>query len=94
MSKKHSIPVSERFDFSSYRSFYDQCEAAMDKPGVSELSIDFRLTRYLDSAALGMLVQMHRKARERNVRLRICNAEGIVLETLKIANMATLYEFD
>lgn len=94
MSDSRLIAIGERFDYSSYRSFYDQCEAALAQPGVTALVMDFRKTRYLDSAALGMLVQIQRKAREKQVAAKIIRAQGVVLETLQIANMAKLYDFE
>lgn len=93
MSETRTIQLPERFDYSSYRGFYDDCESALKDPKTREMVMNFRLTRYLDSAALGMLVQIHRKASEQNVTLKIANAQGIVEETLQIANMAKLYEF-
>lgn len=94
MPNQQLITIGERFDYSSYRTFYDQCEAAIEQPGVDALVMDFRKTRYLDSAALGMLVQIQRKARDKKIAAKIIRAEGVVLETLQIANMAKLYEFE
>lgn len=94
MSEKHVITVAEKFDYGSYRSFYDQCEQALAEPDVKVMVMDFQRTRYMDSAALGMLVQIHKKATEKQVSTRISNATGIVLDTLKIANMSKLYEFE
>lgn len=93
MSDKQTVAIPERFDYSSYRPFYAQCEQALNQVEVKFLVMDFTRTRYLDSAALGMLVQIHRKAQAKNVATQIANADGVVLETLTIANMSKLYEF-
>lgn len=93
MSEVKTIQLPEQFDFSRYRAFYDACEQALNSAETREMVMDFRLTRYLDSAALGMLVQMYRKGSEQKIRMVIANAQGVVEETLQIANMARLYEF-
>lgn len=94
MSEKQVVAVAEKFDYESYRYFYDQCEKALAEPDTKVIVMDFQRTRYMDSAALGMLVQIHKKAVVKNVSTRISNATGMVLDTLKIANMSKLYEFE
>lgn len=53
-----TITLGEKFDFShasEFRSIYEQ----LDKSEVTKVIISFSKTRYMDSSALGMLLNLH-----------------------------------
>lgn len=83
------IVMPERFDFSAYQEF----EAIEQQVLASTLPVqlDFSQTRYIDSAALGMLVQLHEKAESKGVQVALANLGGAVAKTMKIANMERLF---
>ena len=87
------IRTGMRFDFSSHSEFQNQVHTALQDSEMKTLTVDLRATQYMDSAALGMLVQLHRKTIDRkNFSLKLANAQGAVRETIEIANMHKLYE--
>ena len=82
-----TIVLPERFDFSVYRDLRDSYE----KPKRCErYVVDLRGTHYMDSSALGMLLQLREFAGGSAEAVRIANADGAVRETLRIANFHKL----
>ncbi|MGE0385479.1 MAG: STAS domain-containing protein [Gammaproteobacteria bacterium] len=82
-----TIMLPERFDFSVYKDLRE----AYEKSGRCALYVvDLRGTRYIDSSALGMLLQLREFAGSRNDAVRITNADGPVRDTLRIANFHKL----
>ena len=85
-----TILPSERFDFSCANDFR---EASASFSAETELVVDFSETRYIDSAALGMLLLLGEKAGgTRRVKLR--NASGQPKEALEQANFQRLFQMD
>lgn len=56
-----------------------------------QIELDFSLVDYIDSAALGMLVLLHRNAVAKNVRVLLKGASGDVSEILDMANMSKYF---
>lgn len=59
--------------------------AAMDQAGAGEFTVDAGGVQQLDSAALAVLLELHRAARARGRTVRIVQAPA------KLAQLATLY---
>lgn len=87
MSGISVIRIPERFDFSSHKNFNENTDVALKDSQVSLISLDFSQVNYLDSAALGMVVYLHKKAAAANKKIQIINASGIAEEILKVANI-------
>ncbi|WP_151704066.1 STAS domain-containing protein [Nitrincola alkalilacustris] len=93
MPEVNVIRTGQRFDFSTHTEFQQQVQAVLKDEAMRTLIVDLRATQYMDSAALGMLVQLHRKMLDRkSLILKLANAQGAVRETIEIANMQKLYE--
>lgn len=93
MPEVNVIRTGQRFDFSTHTEFQQQVQAVLKDEAMRTLIVDLRATQYMDSAALGMLVQLHRKMLDRkSLTLKLANAQGAVRETIEIANMQKLYE--
>ncbi len=75
------IHVDGQFDFSVVRDFR---EAYQDLGG-KEITIDLRNTDYLDSAALGMLLNMQSYLEKPDGTIRIVNAMPQIKRVLVIA---------
>lgn len=78
------ITLGERFDFGSvddFRKSYEQLEGIKDK----NLSIDFRNTRYMDSSALGMLINIKNFFSSSGITLKIINANDQIKKILSIS---------
>ena len=84
-----TIQVAGRFDFATHRDFVGTYK---DIPkGAKKFVVDLANTDYLDSSALGMLLQLRQHARtDAAVELR-SGSEGVE-EILRIANFDKLFK--
>lgn len=92
MSNVSVIRIPERFDFSCHKKFNENTEVVLKDTQVSSISLDFSQVSYLDSAALGMVVYLHKKASAVNKKVVITNASGIAEEILNVANINKIIE--
>ncbi|GLS27348.1 STAS domain-containing protein [Marinibactrum halimedae] len=83
-SKVCRISLSERFDFHCVREFREAYEAVKDQ-GVKHFDVDFSKTGFIDSSALGMLVNMERYYKEFGVSIELSNCNEQVKKILLIA---------
>jgi anti-anti-sigma factor len=65
---------------------------AVQAAGPGEVVIDFDRAAFLDSEAMGALIEGLNAGREAGVPLRIVNAHGIVRRVLDISGMLALFE--
>lgn len=84
-----TIRVSGRFDFSTHREFLD---AYKDLPkGEKRFIVDLSGAEYMDSSAMGMLLQLRGHARnDQEVELK--NGNDGIKEILRIANFDKLFK--
>ena len=82
-----TIQPGARFDFSCAGEFR---EASASLVSGIELTVDFNETRYIDSAALGMLLLLGEKSGGTH-KVRIANARGQPKEALEQANFNRLF---
>src|SRR5262245_15293453 len=80
-----------RFDFSCHREFRRKCDAALAAPGAREIVLDFGEVDYLDSSALGMLLNLREQCSAAARRVSLENCRGLVAEVLGIANFGKLF---
>ena len=81
-----SLPV--RFDFKVHKELREAYETR-DKRYANYV-VDLSNTRYMDSSALGMLLQLREFAGDRADAVRIANVQESVREILRIANFHRL----
>lgn len=86
-----TIVLPTKFDFSYHKNFTDQYGKALETATANQITLDFSNVEYLDSAALGMMVLLKKKADEVNCNVQIINAYGAALDVLKIANFQNLF---
>lgn len=91
MSEK-SLQIPERFDFGYHKEFTDQYQTVLDSGTVSSIALDFSRVSYLDSSALGMMVLFQKKAKGKNISVRIRGAKDSAKEILQIANFDRLFD--
>ncbi|WP_395338611.1 STAS domain-containing protein [Ningiella sp. W23] len=91
MSEK-SLQVPERFDFSYHKEFTEQYQSIINTDSVTNIALDFSRVSYLDSSALGMMVLFQKKAKSKNIKVRIRGAKESAKEILTIANFDRLFE--
>lgn len=83
-----------RFDFSQYSTFKDEQVRVLEKPEVKQIVIDCGGLDYLDSAALGILLVLNDRAKERGQSVSIRNAHGVVREILDVAHFDRMFEIE
>lgn len=86
-----TIHVTGRFDFSTHREFVN---AYKEHPkGAVFFVVDLKGADYMDSSAMGMLLQLREYGNsDKNVRL--INGNDGILEILRIANFDKLFTIE
>ena len=87
-SKRLTISITGRFDFSAHKAFRDSYEACKDAEGYT---VDLREANYLDSSALGMLLLLRDHAGGDNGSVEIVNCSADVRKILTISNFDQLF---
>jgi RNA polymerase sigma-70 factor (sigma-B/F/G subfamily) len=85
-SEQHFV-VRGELDLASAPQLRAALLDALTGPGQS-LVVDISEVRFLDCTALGMLLQVRRRAEPQGSRLRVTGASGVVLEVLETAGVA------
>lgn len=88
---KAQIIISDLFDASVYREFKHACTMLINNHLIDSIEVDLTDTGYLDSAALGMLVQLNENAKYANKPVTLISVPGRVSDILKIAHAHTLF---
>ena len=87
-----TIEVSGRFDFNRHPVFRKATEAALAHKEAREFVVDLRHAVYLDSSALGMLLNFNDAAQARAAVVKLTNPSGVVQLILDVANFGKLFE--
>ena len=82
------IRMPPNFDFKVHRDF--RSAYTSDCSPTTSYVVDFRNTNYLDSSALGMLLQLREHAGSDRKRLRLVNVNSTIMDILRIANFEKL----
>lgn len=64
----------------------------IDGEAKPRLLLDFSNVEHLSSAALGMLINVNNRIREKNGQLRLCNIRRQILEVFSITKLDTLFK--
>ncbi len=85
-----TIQVSGRFDFSCHHSFI---EGYRNYPkGEKKFVVDLTQTEYMDSSAMGMLLQLRDHSIKDGSDVALINANESIQEILRIANFNKLFD--
>jgi anti-anti-sigma factor len=86
-----TIAVAGRFDFSTHQEFLKAYKAY--EKGDKEFVVDLARADYMDSSAMGMLLQLREHAaKDRVVELR--NGSEAIKDILRIANFDKLFKIE
>ncbi|MCP4598671.1 STAS domain-containing protein [Neptuniibacter sp.] len=85
-----NIALAERFDFSIQKEFRDAYRHT-EKPHV-EFKVDLPDTRYIDSAALGMLLVLDDHAQQLGGKVILCKPSDDALKILQFANFDHIFD--
>lgn len=87
--KKVTIHVSGRFDFAAHQEFL---RAYKQHPrGEKAFAVDLKNTEYMDSSAMGMLLQL-RDYGAKDQAMELINGNEGVREILRIANFDKIFK--
>jgi len=82
-----TISLPEKFDFQLHKEF----RQAYEKASVKSLVLDMNKTQYMDSSALGMLLQLKEYAEKNNSKISIENTNNNILQIMQIAHFDKLF---
>jgi anti-anti-sigma factor len=60
--------------------------------GATRIVINLEQVHYVDSAGLGALIELHRKAKARDGNLKLCNLRPNLRQALEIARLLPIFE--
>jgi HptB-dependent secretion and biofilm anti anti-sigma factor len=83
-----TISLPEKFDFQLHKEF----RQAYEEEGVKSLVLDMNKTQYMDSSALGMLLQLKEYTDKNNSKISIKNASENVMQIMQIAHFDKLFK--
>ena len=87
------ISIGKRFDFSEHQRFIAESDKHVQEPVGQVVAVDLARTNFIDSAAVGMLIQLKKRCESVNKDLIIVNARGAVKDALEMANIPDIIEF-
>jgi anti-anti-sigma factor len=90
--KTLNIRINDRFDFNLHRELREAYESAGKR--FSSYVLDLRDTTYMDSAALGMLLQLREHAGNSKAAVRLRNAQPMIRDILAVAHFDQLFTID
>jgi anti-sigma B factor antagonist len=65
----------------------EQLNALVARPSTPKLVLDFAAVSHMSSSALGMLITIHKRIRERNGQLRLCAIQPAIFEVFVITRL-------
>ena len=86
-----TIHIHGRFDFAAHQEFL-RAYKAYDK-GERCFSVDLANADYMDSSAMGMLLQLREYACK-DAPVKLINGSGSIMEILRIANFDKLFAIE
>jgi anti-anti-sigma factor len=87
--REASLRIHSDFVFDVNREFRDAYQAL---PPHTRFTIDMTQTNYMDSAGLGMLIQLREYAGQDNSRIRLIGVNDTIRNILNVANFSRLFE--
>ncbi len=91
-NKVVTVTIDGRFDFTLYRDFRE-AYAPYKESGTTYV-LDLAKAEYMDSSALGMLLQLREHAGGEAATIRIINCRPSLAKILKIANFQRLFTIE
>lgn len=84
-----TIKVDGRFDFSAHQDFLNTYSNV--PKGEKAFIVDLSSAEYMDSSAMGMLLQLREHA-DKTAQVQLVNASANIKEILRIANFDKLFQ--
>lgn len=67
---------------------------ALNKTSEERVILDFRNVKFMSSSMLGKLVQVHKKASEFKVKMKLCSIDSEIRQVFKITRLDKLFEIE
>lgn len=87
---KH-LSVQGRFDFAVHKTFKEHYMEILSTPEITEVNIDLEDVKFIDTAALGMLVLLLERAQKANKSVVLTQSSGMVSDLLHMANFDKIF---
>ncbi|TAJ76049.1 MAG: anti-sigma factor antagonist [Gallionellaceae bacterium] len=94
LDKTARIKISDCFDSSSYLAFKQAYSPLIANAAVQFIEVDVSALGYMDSAALGMLVQLDEKAKIAGKSIVLIGVPGSVAKILRVTNADKLFSIN
>lgn len=94
LDKTARIRIFDNFDSSSHTVFKQAYSPLLTNAAVQNIEVDVSNLGYMDSAALGMLVQLDAKAKIAKKTTSLISVPGDVSKILKVANADKLFSIN
>jgi len=88
-----TLSLGEVFDFKKVDEFRSAYEG-IDADSIRTLKINFSETKYMDSSALGMLLNIQGHFKDKNVKIRIVNTKDQIKKILSISRFDQRFDID
>lgn len=85
------ISIRGRFDFIVHREFKKYYLEMLGKAEICEIEINLREVNFIDSAALGMLMLLKKRAHAVNKSVLLSHPSGSVSNLLEVANFDKIF---
>ena len=92
-STEATISMDKNFDFNCVNEFLNAYEGTDVSSGGSFI-VDLRRTHYMDSSALGMLIDMHKFLTSKNIGIRIINTSAQIRKIFTISRFDKKFQID
>ncbi|GAA2579475.1 hypothetical protein GCM10010435_65760 [Winogradskya consettensis] len=86
------VRLSGDFDINARDDLREALEGAVREDGAAEVVVDFAAAEFMDSEALGALIDGFNAGRDAGVKMSIVNAHGIVLRVLDVSGVLELFD--
>ena len=70
----------------------DQLNALVLESPVPKFMLDFAVVSHMSSSALGMLITLHKRIREKSGQLRLCNIQPAIYEVFVITRLNEIFQ--
>jgi anti-anti-sigma factor len=83
--------VPRLVDEATIEQCYREIIAVLDKTEEANLLLHFGRVAFMSSAALGMLVRLHKKCKDYDISLELCNIAPEIREVFKITRLDKVF---
>ena len=91
---RYDVSLPPRVDATTSGDVRYALHVAMDSVGVGDLTVDASAVICLDVAGLGVLVAAHRRAKQRGVRMVLCDPQPRVVRILAVTRLHRVLNLD